>query len=148
MSEELYRYEYLVPSDPERESSSVDSVLMTEFIMAENEVDALIQAEQYDGDGVYGVRKANELEIIAYYAGYHNGEMFATARERMENDKGVYYRVESFVGEDGLKTAKVFSCGGCGEKFEFDDAVMVGDNYLMRLVGENDTPWHVCIKCV
>lgn len=147
MSEDLYRYEYLVSADPEREASGVDSIIATEFIMAENEVDALIQAEQYDGSGVYGVRKANELEVIAYNAGFDTGHMFATARERMENDNGVRSRIDSF-SVDSMSFTKLFNCGGCGKEFEFDDAVMIGENYLMRLVGENQNAWHVCIGCV
>lgn len=147
MAKELYRYQYLVAADPERESSDIDSVVFTEFIMAENEVDALIQAEQCEGDGVYGVRKATEAEIIAYTAGYDDGSLVSLAQERLENDRGIYYRLDSVVGGK-MQSTKLFTCGGCGERFHFEDAVMVGKNYLMRLHGENEIPWHVCIKCV
>lgn len=148
MARELYRYQYLVAADPERESSDIDSVVFTEFLMAENEVDALIQAEECEGNGVYGVRKATEAEIIAYTAGYDDGSLVSLAQERLENDRGVYFRLDSFSVDDGMQTTKLFTCGGCGERFDFEDAVMVGKNYLMRLHGENKIPWHVCIKCV
>ncbi len=150
--EELYRYEYRVQADPDEKDSDYDSVIYTEFIMAESEIDALIQAQQYDGDGVYGVRKATQAEIIAYNAGFENGAMTATARDRMENYNGVTYSIDSLIDEleDGIpiSTRKHFRCGGCGQEFEFDDAVQIGKNYLMRLNGQHETPWFVCIKCV
>lgn len=146
-NEELYRYEYLVSSDPERDSADIDSVVMTEFILAESEVDALIQATQYDGNGVYGVRKANDQEVVAYNSGFEDGTELAIARERLENYNGVSHRVKPFSSPK-LETDKFFRCGGCDKQFEFDDAVMVGKNHLMKLVGPNQTPWHVCIKCV
>lgn len=147
MNKSLYRYEYRVAADPEQESSDIDSVVFTEFIIAENEVDALIQAKECDGDGVYGVRKATDLETIAYYCGYDSGSLVSLAQERLENDRGIYFRIDSVVGGK-MQTTKLFTCGGCGQKFDFEDAVMVGDNYLMRLHGENAVPWHVCIRCV
>jgi hypothetical protein len=150
--EELYRYEYRIKADPDEKDSDYDSVIYTEFILAESEIDALIQAHQYDGDGVYGVRKATQAEIIAYNAGFENGSMIATARDRMENYNGVTYSLDSIVDalEDGvpISTRKNFRCGGCGAEYGFEDAVMIGKNFLMRLNGQHETPWFVCIKCV
>ncbi len=150
--EELYRYEYIIKADPEVEDGDIDNVVYTEFIMAESEIDALIQAQQFDGDGVYGVRKATDAEVIAYDCGFNNGAMIATARERMENYDGVTYSMDSTFEDIAnglpLSTRKHFRCGGCSKEFEFDDAVQVGENYLMRLNGQHQTPWFVCIKCV
>jgi hypothetical protein len=150
--QELYRYEYLVKANPEADGSNYDSAVHTEFLMAESELDALIQAQEFDGNGVYGVRKATQVELIAYDAGFNNGMMLATARDRMENYNGVTYSMDSslddIVNGAPLATIKHFRCGGCSTQYDFEDAVMVGRNYLMRLNGPHETQWFVCVKCV
>jgi hypothetical protein len=162
----LYRYEYTMPVDVYdgdddievelEEEENIEDFLFPEeksdietfvdWVYAKDEFEVLDHGSVYENKISFNIRLATIDEASAYEDGFIEGRMLAQASERMMNWDGVGYRLDSF---NPMITVKTFICGICDGSYDFTNAAMHKDFFLMmeKDNGTAETNWHICKGC-
>ena len=132
----LYRFEYYEPLD---DCSYVDWVWL--------EPQEVSEYRSSDVSVTYRVATKDEQDL--YNEAYSDGYGVAVALEFESNYNGVTYRVEISDNKEDFISTKVFECGTCGERRDFETEVAMANGfYLTDLKGkDSNILWHICYEC-